>query len=34
VTAFKDMKNAAEIFGRRLATADEYRAMSDLPIKG
>jgi 3-keto-5-aminohexanoate cleavage enzyme len=30
VTAFKDMKQVAEIFGRRVATADEYRAMSGL----
>jgi 3-keto-5-aminohexanoate cleavage enzyme len=34
VTAFKDMKKAAEIFGRRLATANEYREMSGLPVKG
>ena len=34
VTAFKDMKNVAKIFGRQLATADEYRAMCGLPIKG
>ena len=33
-TAFKDMKNVAEIFGRRLASADEYRVMSGLPAKG
>lgn len=30
VTAFKDMKSVAEIFGRRVATADEYREMSGL----
>jgi 3-keto-5-aminohexanoate cleavage enzyme len=34
VTAFKDMKTVAEIFGRQMATADEYRAMVGLPTKG
>ena len=30
VTAFKDMKKVAEIFGRQMATAEEYKAMSGL----
>lgn len=34
VTAFKDMKSVVEIFGREMATADEYRAMSGLAIAG
>ncbi len=33
VTAFKDMKTVAEILGRRVATANEYRVMSGLPTK-
>ena len=33
VTAFKDMKTVAEILGRRVATANEYRIMSGLPTK-
>ncbi len=34
VTAFKDMRTAAEIFGRRLATAEEFRVMAGLAVKG
>lgn len=33
VTAFKDMRMVAEILGRRVATADEYRTMSGLPVR-